>query len=290
MKRFRLATLITAALVLAVLVFATGAFEAGTSVLLQDGHILTVEVDEDPYDPAVQGLVILDQSSSGTTSQPLISTWDPAIDQGPNITLNPYDGQPVLVWSRQVGSDFEIAMTRRLPNGSWASIDILTGNQTNDIEPRSIVDPSEVAHILWWPSGLGGPVLLGSFNVHTGQAVGPLQRPFESGGTGRKLNTSTSGGESVGGGEDPGTIGGLTKQASANPCLLNPAAAPDHGVVLGCGRPAAYQLSDCKLLVAVYDPSAASWGLTSTDLSGISLSGTSVREIVQTQVNVRCDR
>ncbi|HEY3175908.1 MAG TPA: hypothetical protein VGK94_09160 [Candidatus Polarisedimenticolia bacterium] len=279
MKGYRLA----AAIALVVLALVTGASEAGPSVVTRDGHLLTVEVESDPYSPTTQGLVVFDQSTAGTTTVTIPSTWDPVIDQGPQMTLNPYDGEPVVVWSRQQGGDFELAMMRRMPGGDWAPFNILTGNTTNDIEPRSIVDLSEMAHIVWWPSGAGGPVFLQGFDVHNGGNNGPPQRPFEP--PKRKLSSSSSG-DSIGGAEDPGTIGG--SKASASPCLANPSAAPDHGVVLGCGRPAAYQLSNCILVVGVYDTTTSTWTQTWTDLSSAPLDGTSIREIVQTQVDARC--
>lgn len=288
MKRYRLATPAAVAITLAVLALVTGVFQAGTSVLTRDGHILTVEIETDPYNSSLQGLVLLDESSSGTTSQPILSTWDSIVDQGPQMTLNPYDGQPVVVWSRQDGADFELAMMRRQAGGYWAPFDILTNNQTNDIEPRAIVDITETAHIVWWASGLGGPVFLQSFDVLNGHSSGQAQRPFEVAGYGHKLKSSTTSGDWIGGGEDPGTIGGFSSNASADPCLANPAAAPDHGVVMGCGRPAAYQLSSCKLLIGVYDTTTSAWTQTVTDLGSTSLAGTSVREIVQTQVDARC--
>lgn len=288
MKHYRLAAPVTAAIGLAVLALVTGVFEAGTSLMLRDGHFLTVDVENDPSNPSVQGLVVLDQTASGTSSQTITSTWDQYIDQNPNLALNPYDGQPVVVWSRQDGgTDFELAMMRRLPGGWWAPFNILTNNQTNDVEPRAIIDPDEMAQIVWWPSGIGGPVFLQSFDVPTGHSSGQPQRPFEGGGSGRKINTINCP-DCLGGGEDPGTISGINTRASADPCLANPAAAPDHGVVLGCGRPAAYQLSNCKLLVGVYDPTVSAWTLTVADLSRALLSGTSIREIVQMQVDARC--
>jgi hypothetical protein len=288
MKHYRLAAPVTAAIGLAVLALLTGVFEAGTSLMLRDGHLLTVAIENDPYNPSVQGLVLLDETASGTSSQTIISTWDPFIDQGPNLSLDPYDGQPVVIWSRQVGgADFELAMMRRLPGGYWAPFDILTNNQTNDIEPRAIIDINDMAHIVWWPSGIGGPVFLHSFDVPTGHGNGQPQRPFEGGGNGRKIGLTTCP-DCLGGGEDPGTIAGVSTRASADPCLANPAAAPDHGVVLGCGRPAAYQLSNCKLLVGVYDTTTSAWTLTVADLSRALLGSTSVREIVQMQVDARC--
>jgi hypothetical protein len=115
------------------------------------------------------------------------------------------------------------------------------------------------------------------------------QKPFE--GTSTKTKTSSgTGSTEVGGSEDPGTIGGLNVKAATDPCPTNPAAAPDHGVVLGCGRPAAYQVSACKLLVGTFDVSSSSWGLTVVDLSNVSVSRTTVREMVQSLVDSRCQQ
>jgi hypothetical protein len=273
---------------LAVLLVVTGAYYAGVTVVDDTGHVLTVDVIYDSSDPSVQGLAVEDQAPTGTTTTSTIfSTWDPVIDTNPDISLNPRDGQPVVIWSRQQGSDFEIAMVRRMPGG-WGPIDILTYNSSNDIEPRAIVDPIEAAHVVWYPSGLGGPVYLQSFDIHNGQALTPPAKPLEPPGT-KTLKTGTTGGSSVGGGDDPGLIGGLTSRASENPCVDNPSAAPEHGALLACGRPAAYQLISCYLTVGVYDTANAVWAQSITNLTLRDLSTTTVREIAQSMASARCN-
>src|SRR5262249_38513717 len=152
----------------------------------------------------------------------LLATWDPVIDKDPWLMLDPYDGEPVVVWSRQDGSDFEIAMMRHVPGG-WGPVDMLTNNSTSDIEPRAIVDALQRAHVVWYPSGIGGPVYLQSFDVHDGHPLTTPKKPLESASP-LKLRTSTLGGSNVGGGDDPGLIGGLTTRASELPCTINPAA------------------------------------------------------------------
>ena len=290
MKRGNLTALAATILVLASFPLVSGLIEAATSALTVDGHLLTVDIKVDRYNPSIQGLVLSDQSLSGTSTETLTATWDPIIDQGPHIAMNPVESQPLLVWSRHDGNDFELAMVLKRPGGYWEPFNILTSNTTQDVEPRAIVDENEDAHITWWPSGAGGSVYLRSFDVRNGRALGQAQKPFEGSGSKTKLNTSTTGGSSVGGGEDPGTIGGLNVRAGADPCPANPSANPDHGVVLGCGRPAAYQLSACKLLIGIYDPAASTWGLTVVDVSNVSMSTTSVREMVQSLVDSRCQQ
>ena len=288
MKKGNLAALTAMIIVLASFPLVSGLLEAATSALPLDGHVLTVAVRTDQYVPSIQGLVLYDQSVSGTTAETLVATWDQIVDQGPNIAMDPLGGQPVVVWSRQDGADFELAMMRRGPGGYWEPFNTLTNNQTQDVEPRVIVDGNENAHIVWWPSGIGGPVYLRSFDSGNGRALAAAQKPFEGGGSKTKLNTSVTGGSSIGGSEDPGTIGGVKLTAGADPCPANPSAAPDHGVVLGCGRPAAYQLSACKLLVGIYDATSSIWGLTVVDVTNVSMSKTSAREMVQSLVESRC--
>ena len=288
MRKGNLAAITATIIVLASFPLVSGLLEAATSALTLDGHVLTVDVKSDQYNSSIQGLVVYDQSLSGTSAETLISTWDPVVDQGPNIAMDPVEGQPVLVWSRQDGTDFELAMTRRLAGGYWEPFNILTSNTTQDIEPRAIVDADQYVHVTWWPSGSGGSVYLRSFDIRNGRAFNPAQKPFEGSAPKTKLNTSVTGGSSVGGSEDPGTIGGVSNKASAYPCLTNPSAVPDHGVLLGCGRPAAYQLSSCKLLIGIYDATSSSWGLTVVDMTNISTSKSQVREMVQSLVDSRC--
>ena len=287
MKRLRTITPSALAISAAILLLITGAYQASVKVVDPDGHLLSVEIVYDSVDPSIQGLALVDEGPTVTTTDPVSSTMDEIIDKDPTIALDPVDGQPVLVWSRQAGGDYELAMLRHMPGG-WGPIDILTSNTTQDISPRALVDAVGRAHVLWYPSGIGGPVYLQGFYTNNGHAAGPPQKPLEPTAP-RPLKSGTTGGSDVGGGDDPGLIGGLTSKASENPCLANPAAAPDHGVVMACGRPAAYQISSCQLVVGVYDTLHWTWAQTVSDLSGRNLSGTSVRDIAQGMANTRCN-
>src|SRR5882762_5897265 len=143
MKRSRGVTPAKMALLLGILLLLTGIYQAGVFVVDESGHQLSVEVQSDPGDPALQGLALVDQApGGGTTIATIFPTWDPIIDQDPGIALNPYDGQPVVVWSRQIGGNFEIAMLRRMPGG-WGPVDILTHSTTSDIRARVVVDMNE---------------------------------------------------------------------------------------------------------------------------------------------------
>ncbi|HZI95186.1 MAG TPA: hypothetical protein VFE84_13145 [Patescibacteria group bacterium] len=288
MKRSREVTPARIALLLGILLLITGVYQAAVTVVDNSGHVLTVEVLSDPGDPVVQGLALVDQApGGGTSTAPIFPTWDPIIDQDPGITLNPHDGQPVIVWSRQIGASFEIAMLRRM-SGGWGPIDILTNSATSDIRPRAIVDANERAHVVWYPSGIGGPVYLQSFDIHNGQPLGSPQKPLEPPPT-KSLKTGTTDGSCVGGGDDPGLIGGLTTRASEGPCVANPAVAPDHGAVLSCGRPAAYQVSSCYLVVGVYNTSTSTWAQTISNLSWQNMSSTTVRALAQSMADARCN-
>jgi len=286
MKRPRFIKSSSMAIAAAILLL-PGVYQASMKVLDPNGHFLSVEVATDPGNPSIQGLVLIDEGPSGTTTTPVQSTYDTVLDSGPTIALDPYDGQPVLVWSRLIGADFELAMVRRT-SGGWGPIDILTANGTQDISPRFLVDSVGRAHVLWYPSGIGGPVFLQGFYTNNGHAVGPAAKPLEPAAT-RTVRSGTSGGSDVGGGDDPGLIGGLTSWASEEPCVANPAAAADHGVLMACGRPAAYQISSCQLVVGVYDSVRYAWIQTVTDLSWRNMAATSGRQIAQGIANSRCN-
>ena len=288
MRRSRGITPAKMALLLGILLLLTGVYQAGVFVVDASGHRLSVEVESDPGDPTLQGLALVDQApGGGTTTATIFPTWDPIIDQDPGIALNPYDGQPVIVWSRQIGGNFEIAMLRRMAGG-WGPIDILTNSATSDIRPRVVVDANERAHVVWYPSGIGGPVYLQSFDIHNGQPLESSQRPLEPPPT-KGLKTGTIAASSIGGGDDPGLIGGLTTRASESPCVANPAVAPEHGALMSCGRPAAYQVSGCYLVVGTYSTSTSSWTQSISNVSSQNMSTTSVRAIAQSVADGRCN-
>ena len=105
MTRPRIIKTTAMSMTLAVLLVVTGTFQASPPVLDGNGHLLRIEVVYDPSNPSVQGLALVDESpGGGTTTSTIFSTWDPIIDRDPDLALNPYDGQPVVVWSRQDGS------------------------------------------------------------------------------------------------------------------------------------------------------------------------------------------
>lgn len=265
-----------------------GAHQAAVTTAHHAGHKLTVKVASDPVDPSMQGLALVDEGPGGLSTTDIIpSSWDRTLDKEPSIALDPFNGQPVVVWSRQEGVEFEIAMVRRLPGG-WGPIDILTHSGTSNASPRVMVDAAARAHIMWYPTGLGGPVYLQSFDVQNGRPLGPPQRPFQSPSQAKGKNRTT-GGDQIGGGDDPGLIGGHSVRASANPCQSNPTAAPEHGVVMACGGPAAYQLSSCRLVVGVYDSATSAWVQSTTDLSRKDPAPTSVRGIAQSIADARCN-
>lgn len=276
-----------AAVLLGLIILSTGVFQAATTLIDWRGHLLTVEVRTNPTDPAIQGLHLIDRSPLGdVTDEPILSTHDTVLDIGPNLALNPVDGEPVVVWSRDDGADMELALARRLPGGGWTSIDLLTSNTTSDIEPRLAIDGDGQAFVLWWPEGVGGPVQIQTFDAITGipQEEEP-ERPFEPPvwRNTRPGPRPRSGENSGGGSDDPGII-----TAEAYPCPTNPEAQPEHGIVLSCGQPAAYQLSGCQLIVGTTDAVSNLWMQTYADLSEVSLEGTSTWEIVRGMADSRC--
>lgn len=268
--------------VIGLLVLVTGFLEAGDIVIdPATGNVLTVESVYDPYDPLTQSIRLVSRSSSGQISTETIpSSFDQYADVDPVIALDPLGGV-VVAWSRFDGSDFELAMVRRYPFGGWENHVILTLNTAQDVKPRMLVDQTGRAHILWWGNGAGGPVFLQSFDVFSKQPATGRHRPLEP--PPKRASRMVS----AGGQEDPG-LPTLTGAASALPCDRNPSAAPNHGVVMSCGRPAAYQLSGCQLVVGTEDGPDGTWFQTLTSLEYMNLTNTSVREIVQTLADARC--
>ena len=300
MFRHRFNTLAKAAVMIGLITMVslfTGVLEAGTTVVdPTTGYLLIVDVFIDPVDQSVQGIRFRERSPQlVTTTEELIpNTYDSVLDESPAIALNPAGGV-VVVWSRDDGSDFELLLSKRA-NDAWSPNHVLTFNSSFDTEPRVLVDSAEVAHVVWWGDGEGGPVHLRSYDVFNGSPIGPLHNPLESAmprprrfldpsGPGDPIDPMGQGGVDEPGG--PATSGPIT--ASANPCASNPAAGPEHGVVLSCGQPAAYQVSDCQLVVGVLGTSTNDWHQTMADLSTANLSTTSVREIVQSIADYQCN-
>lgn len=266
-----------------------GLFEAATTVVdPATGRVLMVEVISDPVNPAIQGIRYRERWPQGqTTAEDLADTMDEILDQSPSLSMNPAGGV-VVVWSRHDGSDFEISLARR-EGGSWSGIRTLTSNTTFDTNPQVLVSSPDVAHIAWWGNGAGGPFYLQSFNVLTGAPVSPRYEPINV----RRLRPRVVSGDTnwdAGGMDEPGiptTSGSYT--ASALACSSNPAAAPEHGVVMACGMAGAYQLSSCELVVGVRNVSTGAWQQTVANLSTANLQSTSVREIVQSIADYNCN-
>ncbi len=288
MRRIRFSVPVTVAIAIGLLLVLTGVFEAGPTIVdPTTGVIMTVDVASDPVDPYVQGIRLRSQTAGGQVSYEFVpSTYDSTLDAEPAITLNPFGGI-VVVWSRDDGSDLELFLASRTPSGVWSTDVPLTSNSTPDTQARVLVDGSDQAHVLWWGDGVGGPVYLRSFGVGSGQPLGPASRPFEpqTPRTGRKLLSTSDPFDQVGGMDDPAAP---TSKASAVPCFSNPAAAPDHGVLMSCGHPAAYQVTNCRLVLGLQEPSTGVWGQTVTDLSLVDLSGISPRAIAQSLADHSC--
>lgn len=267
-----------------------GVFQADTTVVdPSNGRVIYVEVISDPENPGEQGILYGEQTTQGqTSSEPISFTIDPVIDDSPTIALNPAGGL-VMIWSRDDGSDSELMLSRR-EDGYWTQPRVLTSNTTFDTEARVLVDALDVAHIVWWGNGEGGPFYFRSFNILTGLPLGARQEPLLTARNApRPLRSGDGGYDEAGGMDEPGIPSSTGNSATALPCHENPAAAPAHGLVMACGQPAAYQLSACQLVVAVREPATLSWRQTIANLSTVPLSTTTVTEIVQSIAGSQCE-
>ncbi len=264
---------------------ATGVFQAVTTIIDPDtGYLLTADVISDPQNPTVQGVQLRQQPPGGTpTYETIPSSYDPIIDTQPVVAKGP-GTDLVVVWSRHDGNDFELAMARRGTYG-WEPLEILTDNSQADSEARATADVDDLVYILWWASGVGGPIVLQSFDTRTGVARGTAQRPFESSG-GDTLRPKQTLFDETGGLDDPGIPTKGFSKASAYPCTSNPAAAPDHGVIRSCGGAAAWQVSSCQLVVGLQDASTGNWSQTLVDMS--DLGATSPQNLAQVLADQRC--
>ncbi len=265
------------------------AVEAGTTIVSRDGDLVGVEVVTNQGDPTVQGLRVTTVTLSGQRIDEVIeSTLDSAADVGPSIELAPFDDQPVVIWSRMEGSDFELAIAHRSASTGWPVHALLTSNTGSDSAPQFAIDASDRVHVLWWSNGAGAPLSFQCFSSITAEPLCPLEDPFNPR---RTIRPRTPGPppEGAGGLDDPGVITGRIV-ASADHCVANPSAEPEHGVVATCatGRPAVYQYSGCVLTVGIYDARIAQWKVTNTNLATADLNGTSVRDIVEGMLTAAC--
>jgi len=286
MSKRRLNVTALLAVGLCVLFQVSGVFEAVTTIVDPDsGDLLTVDVITDPIDPGVQGVRLRTQPPGGSTvSETIPSSYDQIVDSDPAIGVGP-DSDVVVVWSRHDGCDFELALARRIPSYGWEPLSLLTENGQADTQPRVVVDGNDHAHVMWWGNDLGGPVYLQSFDPVTGDPIGPRHRPLDPP-SGRRITPTYD--PDAGGLDDPGIPTKNGFKATANPCLANPAAVPDHGVMMSCGRPASWQVSSCQLTVGVYDTATSQWGQTVVDLSNVGLASTSAQSIAQGIADYRC--
>jgi hypothetical protein len=275
------------ALGLCLLFVCSGVYQAVTTIVDSNtGTLLMVDVISDPENPTLQGVRLSEQPPGGSlVSETIPATFDPYADIDPSLTLGP-ESAVVVVWSRHDGSDFELALARRTPGMGWHSFSLLTENLLSDVQPRVKVDAGDIAHVLWWGHDAGGPVLLQSFDSINGEPMGPVHRPFEPPAGPKRLTPTYD--ADAGGLDDPGVPTKSNTKATAYPCFENPAAVPDHGVLMSCGRPAAWQVSACQLVVGVYDTATDSWAQTVVDLSNVGLSSTTPEAIAQGIADYRC--
>ena len=287
MKRLKTLTALTCAMALAGLLGV--AVQAGTTIISRTGDVVGVEVVPSTGDPSMQVLRVRTVTASGQNIDEVIeSTNDAVPDIGPSISLAPYDGQPVVIWSRYDGTDLELAVSHRTASGFWPTHALLTANSGSDTLPEFAVDAADRVHVLWWGNGPGAPLSFQCFSSITGEPLCPLEDPFAP----RRIfrpRMPAPDPEGAGGLDDPGVITSRVF-ASNEACALNPSLPPEHGVIATCelGRPAVYQYAGCMLSVAIYDWRLGYWKVTNTDLSTANLSGSAIRTMVQGMVDAAC--
>jgi len=284
MKTHRFSTPRGIALWLCLLLLATGVFEAVTTIVDPDtGNLLTVDVVSDPVDPSLQGVRLREQPPGGSPIyQTIPSTFDPIIDSDPVLAKGP-STDLVVVWSRRDGGDYELALARRTVSAlEWEPLELLTDNLLADTNPRVLMGIEDNVQVLWWANDAGGPVQLQSFHPVTGLPLGPAERPFEPppAPTPTRRGLIPSLHSDAGGLDDPG-IPKSYQKASAYPCLGNPSAIPDHGLLTACGSTAAWQVTSCQLVVGVRNPSTGTWGQTLVDLTNIGSGASDPRSLAQ---------
>src|SRR5262245_20991527 len=167
-----LRTLSALALFLGAALLSSVAVQAGRTIVSSSGDLVDVEPVTSATDPSIRAIRVRTTTAAGQQIDELIqSTYDPTDDTGPSIALAPYDGQPVVIWSRFDGADYELALSRRSATTGWPAHVLLTANSTNDSMPEFAVDSGDRVHVLWWGNGAGAPMSFESFSSITGEPI-----------------------------------------------------------------------------------------------------------------------
>ncbi len=71
----------------------------------------------------------------------------------PSFDIDPKTGYPSVVWAWFDGTDYEIALAR-WTGESWSTWQILTDNETDDLDPSVTFGDDGKTHVSWWRPGV----------------------------------------------------------------------------------------------------------------------------------------
>jgi len=180
---------------LVVLGLAAGIMAAAVPAGAEVGAHPTVQSVVGPYevlriteDPDVFPLRFWEQINSPTDpSRVALNPGGDANGDGrPSALMNPFSGWPVVAWSRNSASGFDIVVSR-FSGGQWSDPEVVAGTSDDELDPWLTLDPSDgTVHLLYWTDGAiptvmhrQAPADLSSWSaaLEVSDGIDPSQRP-----------------------------------------------------------------------------------------------------------------
>ena len=177
-------------------------------------------------------------------------TGGPGYDAYPSLFNDVDTGDPILVWSRHNGVDYDLAFTR-FEGESWTAPLTLVGSAWEEIQPRAYSTEGGEFHLVWNRNGDGHGFFYGRFRVDSGVSVSDPERIVAELGPRVGDPWVSTDPESAGGTDDPGTgrfeceeegercpcdYGGQCSGTAGDPGLEGATVCESFSVVVGSGR------------------------------------------------------
>lgn len=114
-----------------------------------DGYIFSIQEDPNPVPSAWAPL------SASASSVRVVLNPDGATrgDGDPRMIDHPTTGIPIVVWSRNVDTGYDVVISRFV-DGAWTEPVVLAGAVDAELDPSIAVDPTDgTVHVVYWVLG-----------------------------------------------------------------------------------------------------------------------------------------